>query len=376
MDRPPVTGRSLLGGFIAAERRRRGLSHRELAGLVRQSDRTLPTHEKTLRRWEAGDVPRPAALRALAVALGDPVEHLVQLAHPQPAAAAVEAVELPPAAAADHRYVETVHDTIRHLVALEVVGGGDEVAPLAARSFQSVRRRLAAGNHPRHLDRDLTAAAGELAEVAAWLLHDADQQEAAQQLNVEALYLSRLAGDRSIELLTMCNMAFVSLFLRRPGEALMLARAAQDGGRLTNRQRVIFQLREARALAQLGDGTSALRLAEAAASAFEDGATGEDPKWSWWVDTSEVMGHVAWTLVEAGQPRRAGPILQRSVEACPAAHANNHLFRLARYLGAAVDAKAWSDAEEVARRVPAPGGRGAVGPGRPPAVEVHRPDGG
>jgi hypothetical protein len=131
----------------------------------------------------------------------------------------------------------------------------------------------------------------------------------------------------------------------------MLARAAQDGGRLTNRQRVIFQLREARALAQLGDGTGAVRLAEAAASAFEDGATREDPEWSWWVDTSEVMGHVAWTLVESGRPRRAAPILQRSVEACPAAHANNHLFRLARYLGATVDAEAWSDAEDVARRV-------------------------
>ncbi|HEY7199430.1 MAG TPA: hypothetical protein VIC57_04410, partial [Candidatus Dormibacteraeota bacterium] len=84
-------------------------------------DRTLRTHEKTVRRWKAGDVPQPAAL------------------------------ELPPAAAADHRYVETIHDTIRHLVALEAVGGGDEVAPIAARSFQSVRRRLAAGNHPRHL---------------------------------------------------------------------------------------------------------------------------------------------------------------------------------------------------------------------------------
>src|SRR5205085_6314769 len=97
--------------------------HRELAERMRRVDRTLRTHEKTVRRWEAGDVPQPAALRALATVLEQPVEHLVQLAHPRPAAAAVEAAELPPAAPADHAYVEAIHDTIRHLVALEVLGG-------------------------------------------------------------------------------------------------------------------------------------------------------------------------------------------------------------------------------------------------------------
>jgi hypothetical protein len=276
-----------------------------------------------------GHVPRPPALRALAATPLEPLS----------------------AAPADHDHVDAIHATIRHLVGLEVQHGGDDVAPLAVRLFHSVRGRLAAGGHPPHLERDLTAAAGELAEVAAWLLHDADHQAAARQLNVEALRLSRLAGDRSIELLTIANAAFISLFLRQPGEALTLARAALADDRLTNRQRVIFRLREARALAQLGAGSDALRAAVEAASAFEDGATREDPAWSWWVDSSEVTGHVAWTHIEAGEPARAAPILQRSVEASPPGHANNHVFRLARFLGATVDAGAWSDAEEVAGRM-------------------------
>jgi transcriptional regulator with XRE-family HTH domain len=235
--------------------------------------------------------PRQSELEAIAEVLGTSVEALtsgtvrtlrpVQVPDSQPL---LVGLDLPTGQPADYGYVEAIHDTIRHLVALEVRHGGDDVAPLAQRAFESARRRPAAGGHNRSLDRDLTAAVGELAEVAAWLLHDADDQEGARRLNIEALLLSRLSGDRSIELLT-------------------------------------------------------------------DGTTREDPEWAWWVDSSEVTGHLAWAYVEAGEPAKAAPILQRSVEACPPAHANNHLFRLARFLGATVDARAWPDAEEVVGRL-------------------------
>src|SRR5262249_38274511 len=80
------TTRSPLGELVAAERRRRGLSRAELAVLVRRADRTLLTHEKTIRRWEAGAEPQPPALRALAVVLGRQVEELTGLTAPDRAA--------------------------------------------------------------------------------------------------------------------------------------------------------------------------------------------------------------------------------------------------------------------------------------------------
>lgn len=146
-------------------------------------------------------------------------------------------------------------------------------------------------------------------------------------------------------------MAFQQLFVRQPGEALMLARAALADDHLTNRQRVIFQLREARALVQLGSGTDALRVAAEASSAFEDGTTREDPEWSWWVWPSEVAGHAAWARLEAGDPRAAVAALQRTVEAFPLRHRNNRFFWLARMLGATLEAGAWSDAETVIEHV-------------------------
>jgi len=252
-----------LGELIAYERQRRGLTRVELAALVRRADHALGTDESQIKRWEKGQQPQPAALRVLAVVLERPVEELTALTMQAPSAV-LDALELPPAQPADQNYVDSIRATIQRLLGLSSQHGGDEVAPLAARSLHAVRRRLAFGGYSLALTTELQAAAGELAEVAGWLMHDADHQEEARRLNVEALYLLRLAGDRNIELLTLSNMSFIALFQQQPGEALMLARAALDGGHLTNRQQVMFELRRARALAQLGAKSEAIQAAQAA----------------------------------------------------------------------------------------------------------------
>jgi hypothetical protein len=68
---------------------------------------------------------------------------------------------------------------------------GMRLSPLTARSLES----------------DLQAAVGELAQVAAWIAYDADQQELARHLTSEALLHSRLAGDRRMELFELAQLA-------------------------------------------------------------------------------------------------------------------------------------------------------------------------
>jgi tetratricopeptide (TPR) repeat protein len=255
--------------------------------------------------------------------------------------------ELESSEPASYDYVESIRAGIQRLIKLEVLFGGDEVAPLAIRSVLSVRHRLEVVRHPLNLANELRAAAGELAEVTAWLLHDADQQDAARRMNIEALRLSRRAGDGSIELLTLANMTFVALFQRESAEALKISRAVLDGGRLTNRQRVIFKLREARALANLGARGDAMRAANDALSAFWDGASRKDPGWAWWLDTSEVAGHVGWILLELGETTRGLPMLERAITDAPRGNISHHFFRLARHLDALALAGAWRDAEAI-----------------------------
>ena len=55
-------------------------------------------------------------------------------------------------------------------------------------------------------------------------------------MNQEALYFSRLAGDREMELLTLQNCSMHAAFLGRPREALHLAESVLQGPyRLTPR---------------------------------------------------------------------------------------------------------------------------------------------
>src|SRR5262249_53513252 len=153
------------------------------------------------------------------------------------------------------------------LVSLEVVHGGNDVAPLSYRYMAEIRRRLRAGNYSDSLNSEFQSAAGELAGTAAWMAHDSNDQELARQLSFESLHYSRLAGDRTIELLTLSNLCYINFFAGHPRETLTIARQVL-GTPLANWQQVMFSMRVSRALAQLGAKSEAIQAAERAASDF------------------------------------------------------------------------------------------------------------
>jgi hypothetical protein len=161
---------------------------------------------------------------------------------------------------ADTAYLEAVHQHIWRIVELDNRLGGSDLARLAVRFFRSVHQQLGAGAYEPAIERDLQAAAGELAEVAGWLFYDANRQDDVRRMNQEALYFSRLAGDRRMELLTLQNASMHAGHLGRPREALHLARSVLESrDRLSPRVKKLFLVRKARALAQGGD-EHALRL--------------------------------------------------------------------------------------------------------------------
>src|SRR5690606_40540007 len=97
------------------------------------------------------------------------------------------------------------------------------------------------------VERDLYAATGELGEVAGWLLYDAGRHGLVRRVNHEALHLSRLAGDRSMELLTLQSMSMHAGHLGRPLDALRIAPMVLETNRLSPRLQALFRTREARA---------------------------------------------------------------------------------------------------------------------------------
>src|SRR2546425_451043 len=77
---------------------------------------------------------------------------------------------------ANHAYVANIRDAIHQIVNIEMKLGSDELAPMALRYLRAARRRLDQRQYELSVERELKAALTELAEIAAWLLHDAGRQ--------------------------------------------------------------------------------------------------------------------------------------------------------------------------------------------------------
>lgn len=251
---------------------------------------------------------------------------------------------------ADTAYLEAVQQHIWHIVELDNRFGGTDLARLAVRFFRSVHQQLGTGAYEPAIERDLQAKAGELAEVAGWLLYDADQQDDVRRMNQESLYFCRLAGDRSMEILTLQNASMHAGFLGRPREALQLARSVlESGDRLSPRVKSLFLMRKVRALAQGGD-EQALKLFAQVYSCYEDGVQDNDPQWAWWVDENELSWHEGMVLLDLGRPREAIIKFEQLV-ATATYQVRTRYQDLTYLLGALVKVGSWSEAEATMRQI-------------------------
>ena len=308
-------------------------SKRALADRQRRSSRTR--HQADADRLRGAGRPVPSAVSPVVA---------------PDATTAISLPVFPVTPYADVAYLEAVRQYIWHIVELDNRFGGSELARLAVRFFRSVHQQLGTGAYDPVIERDLQATAGELAEVAGWLLYDADQQDDVRRMNQEALYFSRLAGDRSIELLTIQNTSMHAGHLERPREALHLARSVLESrDRLSSRVQSLFLVRMARALAQGGDDR-ALTLFDQVRAQYEDGVRDDDPKWAWWIDERELAWHEGMALLDLGHPREAIGKFEQSV-ATAAHQVRTRYVHLGYLLHAQTMVGAWSDAQATMHQI-------------------------
>ncbi len=240
--------------------------------------------------------------------------------------------------------IEALRDAVGRLVALDSVIGANDLASAALRLFRSVHRRITAGGYRPAVERDLYAVSAEIAEVAGWLLFDADRHDQARRLNHEAVFYARLAGDRSIEHLVIQNMCLQATHLQRPREGLLLTRTVLDNDRLSPRVAALFRSKEAHTLAVLGARSEALQAMEAARSQFLDGVSTNDPSWAWWVDERQFAGHEAACYAALGDWPSALRLRMQTVDHTPVAHVRDRYVSCALLVDTVTLAGAWSDA--------------------------------
>ncbi|WP_298182739.1 helix-turn-helix transcriptional regulator [Saccharomonospora sp.] len=383
---PILRQRQTLGAQLAAFRQAAGLTQGQLAKAALCDRTTLAHIEKGRARaderfWRACDE-AVGAHGVLLTAFHDLVaakqdheqrEHQRRLAHARarvkqlsanghsgptsavstsPLLGDVEPIDPPGAPVRlDSAYVETLHSRIRELVELDIQFGGDQSSGVALRLFRSVHRKLGTAQCDPRVERDLYATAGELGEVAGWLLYDAGQHGLVRRVNHEALNLSRLAGDRSMELLTLQNMSMHAGHLGRPMEALRIARMVLETDKLSPRLQALFRTREARALALAGDETMAKRTFQRARFLYSEGVRDDDPAWAWWINDQELAWHEAMIHSDSAEWDRAVDVLQTSIEITPGREVRRRYNHLASLFDAQIHAQAWCDAGRTIERI-------------------------
>ncbi|WP_079150549.1 helix-turn-helix domain-containing protein [Streptomyces hygroscopicus] len=264
----------------------------------------------------------------------------------EPSSAAHRILRLNNAQGAD--FVQAIRDTSHRLIVLDNELSGVSIAEPAGRAFKVVHRRLGVGDYDQRYERDIQSAASELAEVAGWALWDAENEEAAHRLNHEALFLAKLSGDRSTELLTLQNMAMQSEWRGRPQEALSIARSVLNSRRLHPRVEAMFRIREAKGLVGTGRLPEATESLRRARSLVEDGSHVGAPEWTWWVTPGEIDRQWGHMLQIAGQVEDAIEYLQRSIQTARDVTTGYSSERVARLADCLLDVGAWRDAEDVA----------------------------
>ncbi|WDM17291.1 XRE family transcriptional regulator [Streptomyces lavenduligriseus] len=244
-------------------------------------------------------------------------------------------------------YAQAIRETSKRLVALDNELNGLPIADMAALTFKAVHRRLGEGDYEHRHERDIRAAAAELAEVAGWALFDAEKHSAARRFNQEALFLAKLSGDRAIELLILQNMAMQSGWLGRPREELAIARSVIEGESLPPRVEAIFRVREAKGLAGAGRESEAARSFDRARSLVQEGERNGDPFWAWWITANEIDGHQGFALQEAGQWRKGIPYLQRALGEQTSVKVGYRNISAVRLLACFLEVGAWREAEDL-----------------------------
>lgn len=252
----------------------------------------------------------------------------------------------------------TIRETSSRLIALDNEMNGLPIADVAARAYKAVHRRIGEGDYDRRAERDIQSAAAELAEIAGWALYSAAKFDASRRFNQEALFLAKLCGDRSIELITLQNQALLSGWSGRPREELAIARSVLDNnGRLAPRVEAIFRAREAQGLSGAGRESEAAKTLKRARSLLQETAPEEAPPWAWWITEREIDRQEGRALQEAGQFRKAIPVLEQAMQDTPGTHVGYRNVAAVRLLACLLKEQSWQAVEDEALKLaPAIGG--------------------
>ncbi|GAB3173904.1 hypothetical protein GCM10027059_45540 [Myceligenerans halotolerans] len=184
-------------------------------------------------------------------------------------------------------------------------GGGTLRGPLAGWLHRDVEPMLH-GAYSDRVGRQLFAATAELTGQLAFMSYDAGDHGLAQRHFIQALRLAKAGDHAAFGAHVLANMSTQAVYLRQPGEAVRLARAAVDGGRGSGVVMARLHTAAAAAHAAAGDArrcADALGRAEVAIDRSTE--TGDEPGWAQYFTRAHLAGTAIRSLRDLGRTKEA-----------------------------------------------------------------------
>jgi hypothetical protein len=213
--------------------------------------------------------------------------------------------------------VEAIREVTRSFGELDNrFGGGDLRAAVVRYLDGSVTPLLRDGAYDERVGRLLASTAAELTRLAGWMAYDLEQHGLAQRYLIQALRLSRSAGDHGLGGEILAGLSHQAIYIDEPGHALDLARAAQVSARRAGipALRAEAYVLEAHAHAVMGEAAACAASLHRAETAFDRRTPGDEPEWIRYLDEAYLAAGFAQCFRDLGDGERAVRYARRSLD--------------------------------------------------------------
>ncbi|MFC3964986.1 hypothetical protein [Nocardia jiangsuensis] len=194
------------------------------------------------------------------------------------------------------------------------VGGGKVRATIVQYLHSSVAPLLQS-SYPEPIGRQLFATAAELTKLAGWAAYDLEEHGLAQRYLIQALRMSRAAGDAGLGAEILAAMSHQATYVGRPGDAVDLARAAQIAARTAGLAVLESECHmvEAHGHAARSDGSMCATSLNAAERAY-DRADHARPPWLDYFDAAYLSAKTAHCFRDLGDTARTAQFAELSLD--------------------------------------------------------------
>jgi transcriptional regulator with XRE-family HTH domain len=198
---------------------------------------------------------------------------------------------------------------------LDDIVGGNDLSPIVSAELAAARDVIKRCSYSETIGQHLLVAVGELAQLAGWVASDAGNYVEAERVYLSGVTAASAAGDRVLAGQLLSSLSYQTANVGDPSDAALLARSAVCGANsATPVARTLLLERVAWASARVRDADGARRALDAVDDTYESRSDRfEEPRWTYWLNRSEIDVMAGRCMIELGDPASAEPLLSEAI---------------------------------------------------------------